>query len=133
MSKTRSHIRHGVGAVRPYIHGPLRTWDLVRDAFGAQEVERHEFGPKSFHIEARIGDSIIVLETGDPPHPDGFPGSVYVYVPDVDVAYQAALESGATSIQEPSDKPYQERQAGVRDSYGNVWWIATYQDESVSS
>jgi PhnB protein len=30
------------------------------------------------------------------------------------------------SIAAPEDKPYQERQAGVRDSFGNVWWISTY-------
>lgn len=98
----------------------------MRDAFGAVELERHEFGPTSFHIEARISDSVIVLETGDPPHPEGTAGSIYVYVPDVDAAYRRALERGATSIAPPQDKPYQERQAGVRDSFGNTWWIATY-------
>jgi PhnB protein len=27
------------------------------------------------------------------------------------------------------DKPYAERQCGVRDAFGNVWWIATYKPE----
>ncbi len=126
MIERLKHVRHGIGSVRPYVHGPLSLWELVRDAFGAVELERHEFGPESFHIEARIGDSVIVLETGDPPHPEGTPGSIYVYVADVDSAYKRALERGATSIAAPQDKPYQERQAGVRDSFGNVWWISTY-------
>jgi PhnB protein len=126
MAYSLAHVRHGVGAVRPYVHGHLALWDLVRDAFGAVELERHEFGPASFHIEARIGDSVIVLETGDPPHPEATAGSIYVYVTDVDAAYRRALEAGATSIADPQDKPYQERQAGVRDSFGNTWWIATY-------
>jgi PhnB protein len=120
MSETLSHVRHGFGSVRPYVHGHLDLWDLVRDAFGATELERHEFGPTSFHIEAQIGDSVIVLETGDPPSSDGHPGSIYVYVSDVDAAYARALQHGATSVQEPTDKPYQERQAGVRDSFGNL-------------
>ena len=98
----------------------------MRDAFGAVELERQEFGPTSFHIEARISNSVIVLETGDPPHPEGTAGSIYVYVPDVDAAYRRALERGAISIAPPQDKPYQERQAGVRDPFGNTWWIATY-------
>lgn len=123
------YVRHGFGAVRPYVHGPLALWDLVRDAFGAAEVERHEFGPESFHIEARIADSIVVLELGDPPHPTGIPGSIYVYVPDVDTAYARALGHGATPVQAPQDKPYQERNAGVRDAFGNVWWISTYRQE----
>jgi PhnB protein len=48
------------------------------------------------------------------------------YVPDVDVTYARALAGGAESIAAPDDKPYDERAAGVRDRYGNTWWIATY-------
>ena len=51
---------------------------------------------------------------------------IYVYVPDVDAAYRRALAAGAISIATPEDKPYAERQAGVCDSFGNTWWIATY-------
>jgi PhnB protein len=126
MTEHLEHVRHGFGSVRPYVHGHLELWDLVRDAFDAVEIERHEFGPKSFHVEARIGDSVIVLELGDPPSPSGAPGSIYVYVPDVDVAYRRALERGASSIAAPENKPYEERTAGVRDSFGNTWWISTY-------
>jgi PhnB protein len=126
MTQNLDHVRHGMGSVRPYVYGPISLWDFVRDVFGAIEVERHAFGPKAFHIEARIGDSFIVLETGDPPHPGGTPGSIYAYVPEADAAYRRALELGATSIAEPTDKPYRERQSGVRDSFGNTWWIATY-------
>jgi PhnB protein len=126
MTDHLKHVRHGFGSARPYVHGHLDLWELVRDAFGAIEIERHEFGPKSFHIESRVGDSVIVLETGDPPHPEGTPSSTYVYVPDVDRSYRRALERGARSVAAPEDKPYQERQAGVRDSFGNMWWISTY-------
>lgn len=80
----RAHIRHGLGAARPYLHGHLDLEDFVKQVFGAIEVERAEMGPKSFHIESRIGDSVVVLETGDPPHPSATVDSVYVYVEDVD-------------------------------------------------
>jgi PhnB protein len=46
----------------------------------------------------------------------------------VDDAYRRALEKGATSFAAPQDKPYSERQAGVKDSFGNIWWISTYKD-----
>jgi PhnB protein len=126
MTDSFPYVRHGVGAVRPYVHGHLALWNLVRDAFGAAELERHRFSSTAFHIEARIGDSVIVLETGDPPSAGATAGSIYVYVPDVDAAYRRALAAGAVSIATPEDKPYAERQAGVRDSFGNTWWIATY-------
>jgi PhnB protein len=50
----------------------------------------------------------------------------YVYVEDVDAAYNRALEFGAAPIAAPEDKPYQERGAGVRDLFGNIWYIATF-------
>ncbi|MGD0117002.1 MAG: VOC family protein [Candidatus Binatus sp.] len=125
MSNNR-HIRHGAGSVRPYLYGGLDMLELVKRAFGAVELERLETRNNGFHVEAQIGDSIIVMEACDPPHPSGKPASIYVYVEDVDAAYQRALEAGATSIAAPENKPYQERAAGVMDSFGNTWWIATY-------
>jgi PhnB protein len=126
MTLGEAHIRHGSGAVRPYLHGNLDLSDFVKHVFGAVEIERVEMGPKSFHVESRIGDSVVVMETGDPPDPSATQASVYVYVEDVDAAYRRALEAGATSIAAPEDKPYQERAAGVKDSFGNTWWIATF-------
>jgi PhnB protein len=107
--------------------GNLDLIKFVQDVFGAVELERSEFGPRSFHVEAAIGDSVVVLEVSDPPHANAAPASVYVYVPDVDAAYGRALEAGAEEIAPPKDKPYDERSAGVKDSFGNTWWIATYQ------
>jgi PhnB protein len=125
MNSQQAHIRHGIGSVRPYLYGRLDLPNLLRQAFGAEELERLPAGG-GFHIEAKIGDSVVVLEVGDPPHPGGTRASIYVYVEDVDAAYKRALEAGATSVAEPSDKPYQERGAGIKDSYGNIWYIATF-------
>jgi len=120
------HIRHGVGSVRPYLYGNLDLADLIKRAFDAEELERLPT-PGGFHIEARIGDSMVVLEVGNFPAPaKPTPASIYVYVADVDRAYRRALEAGATSVTAPEDKPYQERSAGVKDSFGNIWYIATY-------
>lgn len=124
MSREQSHIRHGFGSVRPYLYGHLGAEEWVQQTFGAVELEREGNRSKGFHVELRIGDSVVVLETGDPPK--GAPAQIYVYVEDVDVAYRRALEAGATSIAEPADKPYQERSAGVKDSFGNTWWMSTY-------
>lgn len=126
MTSGGTHIRHRFGAVRPYVHGHLDLSDFVKHAFGAVELERHEMGPKAFHVESQIGDAVVVLETGDPPDPSATCASIYVYVEDVDAAYRRAIEFGATSLAEPEDKPYQERAAGVKDSFGNTWWISTF-------
>jgi PhnB protein len=54
------------------------------------------------------------------------PCHLHLYVPDTDAMYARALRAGATSISAPEDKPYGERGAGVRDPFGNSWFIATY-------
>lgn len=120
-----SYIRHGVGAVRPYLYGPASLVEWVRTTFDAEELERAE-AENGEHVELRIGDSVVVLETGDPAPGAATVGSVYVYVEDVDSTYERAIAGGGTSLGVPENKPYRERGAGVRDSFGNTWWIATY-------
>jgi PhnB protein len=121
-----THVRHGFGTVRPYIYGPLSVANFVRETFDAVEMEKHAFSATAFHIEARIGDSALVLEVSDPPHAGARPASVYVYVTDVDACYARALSCGCKTVSEPTDKPYQERSCGVSDAFGNIWYIATY-------
>jgi len=53
------------------------------------------------------------------------PPALHLYVSDADLAYQRAIDAGATSIYAPSDAPYGDRGAGVRDPFDNVWYIAT--------
>ena len=127
MTDSTKHIRHGFGAVRPYLYGGLDLPDFVQQVFGAVELERHEFSEHSFHYEGRVGDSVIVIEAGDlPAHVSGTKASIYVYVEDVDETYARALKLGATSVAQPEDKPYQERSAGFKDTSGNTWWISQY-------
>ncbi len=54
------------------------------------------------------------------------PAMLYLYLDEVDTVYAQALKAGATSINEPADQPYGDRLAGVKDPYGNVWYIATH-------
>ncbi len=118
-------VRHGVGTVRPYIFGDIDLARFIQHTFQARELERLPVG-SGFHVEVQIGDSVIMMELGGNALHTGTPSAIYVFVTDVDAAYERAIQAGATSINEPEDKPYQERGAGVKDSFGNTWWIATY-------
>jgi PhnB protein len=53
MGDSLPHVRHGFGALRPYIYGHLDLLDLVTNAFGAEVVEKIETNG-GFHVEARI-------------------------------------------------------------------------------
>ncbi len=121
------HIRGGRAAVRPYLYAHPDMETFVREVFDAEIIARHET-PMGVHIEAGIGDSILILECGTrfPLGVETTRASVYIYVEDVDATYQRALAAGATSIATPEDKPYAERQAGIKDSFGNTWWVSRY-------
>ena len=125
MDTTKGYIRHGAGAVRAYLYGNADLPEFVRQVFGGEEVERADYDDQSAHVEMRIADSVLVIEAGVT-HETATRASVYVYVPDVDAAYQRALQLGATSVAAPADKPYGDRNAGVRDSFGNTGWIGTH-------
>jgi len=51
------------------------------------------------------------------------PGTLYLYVPDVDASYRQALEAGGTSIYPPTNHDYGDRGAGVKDAFGNTWYL----------
>jgi PhnB protein len=80
------------------------------------------------HAELRIGDSVVMLAdaAGDF---KPLPCALYLYVPDADATYRRALEAGATSVMEPANQFYGDRNAGVKDPTGNQWWIGTHVED----
>ena len=125
MSVESTLVRKGFHTITPYLYGKLDFVDFVKQAFGAVELFRHKYGEQTFHLELRIGDSMAMLEASEDPPKGATVASLHVYASDVDAAYRRAIQAGATSFSEPTDQPYGERVAGVKDSFGNVWWIAT--------
>ena len=120
-------VPEGYHSVTPYltVEGVPRLIEFVTAAFGAKETERIT-GPdgRIAHAEVKIGDSVVMMgEARGDWKP--MPGAIYLYTTDADVTYQRALKAGATSLAEPANQFYGDRQGGVRDPVGNVWWIAT--------
>jgi uncharacterized glyoxalase superfamily protein PhnB len=81
-----------------------------------------------FHGEVIIGDSHVMFSQASERHP-AMPCTIYVYVPDADTTYRAALAAGATSVMEPANQFYGDRNGGVQDSNGNFWWIGTHVED----
>lgn len=126
-----SHIPTGFHTVTPYliVNGASRLLEFLTTVFGAQ-VEIRFDGPDGTigHAALRIGDSM--LEAADAtPEWKAMPGSIHIYVTDVDAVYKKALAAGATSLREPADMFYGERGASVVDPFGNMWHIATQKEE----
>lgn len=120
-------VREGFHTVTPYliVQKAEQLIDFVKQAFSATELFRDTGSAGGIHAEVRIGDSMVMIGGGDAWKGEPMPATLYLYLPNVDAAYNRALQAGATSIKEVSDEPYGDRLAGVKDSFGNVWYIAT--------
>jgi PhnB protein len=121
-------LPEGMHSITPYLHpkGAPEVIDFFKRAFGAEEVFRAQ-DPAGMvhHAKVRIGDSIIAMGEAHGPY-QPMPPALHLYVPDTDSTYHRALEAGAISIDEPVDAGYGDRYAGVKDPFGNVWYIATH-------
>jgi PhnB protein len=102
--------------------------DFVKDVFGGVEVFRATGSAGGLHAEVIVGNSKLMI--GGYENVEEIPTALHLYVPNADEIYQRALAAGATSLEEPVDQFYGDREAGVKDPTGNVWWIATHQAEA---
>jgi len=126
--KGESYIPKGLNNVNVFLH-PLRAEPVItflKRAFGAQELAKYS-SPDGVvhHAEIRVGDSVVEMGESHGKYPP-MPAMFYLYVPDCDAVYRLALAAGATSISEPTDQPYGDRSAGVKDAFGNMWYVATH-------
>jgi PhnB protein len=121
------YIPEGLHTVTAYLH-PVRAEPVIsflRRAFGAEELEKYA-SPDGVihHAKIKIGDSMLEMGEAHGPY-QPMPSTFYLYVPNVDATYSRALNAGATSTSEPVVQPYGDRSAGVKDVFGNQWYIAT--------
>jgi len=124
----QSHIPQGLQSVNPYLH-PRRADPLInflKRAFGAEEVAKYP-SPDGVihHAVIRIGDSVLEMGEAHGKY-EPMPSMFYLYVPNMEDVYRQALAAGATSSQEPADQPWGDRNAAVKDAFGNTWYIATH-------
>jgi len=75
--------------------------------------------------QIRVGDSLIMISDGGGLR-EPMPAFLYVYVEDVDETYQRAVKARAETLELPSDLPYGDRRAMVKDAWGNLWQIASH-------
>ena len=118
----------GAPDVQPYLH-PVRALpviDFLKRAFSAEEIGRYA-SPDGVihHLTMKLGTSHLEMGEAHGIY-QPMPGMFYLYVPDCDTLYHRALAAGATSITEPTDHPYGDRSGGVKDAFGNQWYIATH-------
>ena len=108
--------------------------EFYKKAFGAQERMRLP-GPdgRLMHAELQVGDSIVMLgeempEMGckEPASVGAVSSSLYLYVPDVDAAFNRAVQAGAKALMPPADMFWGDRFGKLKDPFGHEWALATH-------
>jgi PhnB protein len=118
----------GMRTISPYlmVDKVLDLIEFIETVFGGTlKYKLDRPGGTIMHAEMIIGDSVIMA--GEPWERFGaFPASIYIYVSDCDRIYEKAIMFGATSIMMPTTMTFSGQRYGcVKDSNGNIWWIAT--------
>ncbi len=119
------HLPPGFNTVTPYffVAGAEAFLDFLVDGLGGFEVHRTMDGDRIANAQVRLGTSTVMLSEATPAFP-AMAASYYLYVEDADAAMQRAIAAGAEPIMPVNDMPYGDRQGGVRDAHGNVWWLS---------
>ena len=134
-------IPSGASVVTLYlsVSNATQMIDFYKNVCGAVETMRlNQHDGRIGHAELTINGAAIMLADEFPEI--GFlspktlggtrsPVSIHLYVENVDDVYKRALSAGATSLREPTDQFYGERNAQVRDPSGHCWDISARIEE----
>ena len=75
------------------------------------------------NVQVRLGTSTVMVSEATEKY-KSMSSAYYLYVEDAHAAMARALSHGARLEMEVGDMPYGDRQGGVTDLAGNVWWIS---------
>lgn len=130
----------GFHSVTPYFSfkDAAAAISFYEKAFGAQERYRLA-GPNGQgvgHAEITIGDSILMLSDEFPEYGarsaqsfGGSPVPFSIYLPDVDAAFQRAIEAGCKVVRPVQDMFYGDRAGCLEDPIGYAWTLMTHMEE----
>ena len=120
------YVPPGFGTVSPYIfaddaEGLARF--LVEGLGGSETVRTLRSDGRIANVQVAIGTSTVMLSEAS----ERFPPSratFYLYVEAADASMARALQAGGELVMAVADMPYGDRQGGVADPGGNIWWIS---------
>ena len=75
------------------------------------------------NVQVRLGTSTVMISEATERYKP-MAAAYYLYVKNTDASMQQALAHGAVLEMEVGDMPYGDRQGGVKDQHGNIWWIS---------
>ena len=116
----------GFNSVTPYFHvddAPAFIEFLVSGLGGMEVLCALGEGGRVANAQSRPGNATVLVSERPPSRPQ-MRAAHYLYVEDADKAMARAIQAGATQILCVQNMDYGDRQGGVRDAHGNIWWIS---------
>ena len=116
----------GFATVTPYIFADdaqAYVRFLIEGLGGQETVRTMRPDGKIANAQVAIGTATVMVSEAS----ERFPAtraSYYLYVDDADASFARAIGVGGDPIMPVADMPYGDRQGGVADRGGNIWWIS---------
>lgn len=114
------------GVVTPYIvvDNADSYVEFLKNGLGGIELGRSTRPDGTIaDCQVRFASSTVMVADASPAFP-ACQAHFYFYVEDADRAMQRAILHGAVKIMDVSNQPYGDRQGGIKDPAGNIWWIS---------
>jgi len=114
--------------------------EFYTKAFGANVLDLfpNPSGRGIMHATIQIGNSILMMGDEMPGAENctksaetlgSSPSSLYVYVSNVDAAFQQAVAAGGAATMPVADMFWGDRMGQIKDPFGYVWMIATHKQD----
>ncbi|WP_428385422.1 VOC family protein [Nevskia ramosa] len=120
------YIPPGFNTVTPYFfvqNAETFISFLINGLGGAETCRTMRPDGLVANVQVVLGTSTVMVSEASKGYP-AMVGSYYLYVENADASMARAIEHGAVLEMAVQDMPYGDRQGGVRDAHGNIWWIS---------
>jgi PhnB protein len=121
-----AYIPPGFNTVTPYffVNDAERfVTFLVQGLGGVETCRTMRADGKIQNVIVQLGTSAVMVSEAAGKY-KSMAAAYYLYVEDAQVSMRRAIEHGAQLEMEVADMPYGDRQGGVKDALGNLWWIS---------
>ncbi len=120
------YIPPGFGTVTPYFivaDAERFVVFLVKGLGGRETLRSMRPDGRIANAQVALGTSTVMASEASAKYPPML-ASYYLYVEDANATMNSAVANGATVEMEVVDMPYGDRQGGIKDTHGNIWWVS---------
>lgn len=120
------YIPPGFNTITPYFfvaNAEAFVRFLVQGLGGTETCRTRRPNGLIQNVQVKLGTSTVMVSEATERYKP-MASAYYLYVENANASMLRALAHGAMLEVEVGDMPYGDRQGGVKDQHGNIWWIS---------